>query len=63
MFSIGDQRLKEKLLREINLTLEKTVDICRAVEAAKTQIQAMGEQNKTVHAIKKKTKDAKPNKR
>ncbi|KAL1268589.1 hypothetical protein QQF64_033952 [Cirrhinus molitorella] len=33
-FSISDQRLKERLLRETNLTLEKTVDICRAAEAA-----------------------------
>lgn len=63
VFSISDQRLKERLLRETNLTLEKTVDICRAAEAAKTQIQAMGEQNKTVHAIKKKSNDAKQNKR
>jgi len=66
VFSIGDQRLKERLLREINLTLEKTVDICRAAEAAKTQIQAMGEQNKIVHAVshavRKKTTEAKPNK-
>lgn len=62
VFSISDQRLKERLLRETNLTLEKTVDICRAAEAAKTQIQAMGEQSKTVHAIKKKTKDVKQNK-
>lgn len=45
VFSISDQRLKERLLRETNLTLEKTVDICRAAEAAKTQIQAMGEQS------------------
>lgn len=60
MFNIYDQRLKERLLRELNLTLEKIVDMCRA---AKTQIQAKGEQNKTVHAIKKKTANTKHNNR
>lgn len=63
VFSTTDQRLKERLLREVNLTLEKTVDICRAAEAAKTQIQAMAEQTKTVHVIKKRTKDPKQSQR
>lgn len=37
--------------------------ICRAAEAEKAQIQAMVEQNITVQAIEKKTRDIKPNKR
>lgn len=63
VFRINDQRLEERLLREVNQTLEKTMYICRAAEAEKAQIQAMVEQNITVQAIEKKTRDIKPNKR
>ncbi|KAK7879228.1 hypothetical protein WMY93_033987 [Mugilogobius chulae] len=63
VFSLNDQRLKERLLREPNLTLERVMDICRAAETAKAQIQAMnsntGLQEKTVHAVNKtKYKDS-----
>ena len=42
VFSLPDARMKERLLRETDLTLDKAVDICRAAEAAKSQSQAMG---------------------
>ena len=42
VFSLPDTRMKEILLRETDLTLDKAVDICRAAEAAKSQLQAMG---------------------
>ena len=42
VFSLSDQRLKERLLREPNLTLERAINTCRAAETAKAQIQAMG---------------------
>lgn len=41
VFSINDPRLKERLLRENGLTLQRAIDICRSTELAKTQIQAM----------------------
>uniref|UniRef100_A0A1A8IVJ0 Peptidase A2 domain-containing protein n=1 Tax=Nothobranchius kuhntae TaxID=321403 RepID=A0A1A8IVJ0_NOTKU len=41
VFSINDSRLKERLLHDKDLTLNKAIEICRSAEAAKTQIQAM----------------------
>lgn len=41
VFSINDTRLKERLLRETGLTLQRAVDMCRSTELGKTQIQAM----------------------
>ena len=41
VFSMNDQRLKERLLREPNLTLERAIDTCRAAETAKVQMLAM----------------------
>lgn len=40
-----DQRLKDRLLREVNLKLEKAIDTSRATETAKAQVQAMGATN------------------
>lgn len=56
VFSMHDQRLKERLLREPNLTLGKAIDACQAAETAKAQIQAMtaATHEKTVHALQKK---------
>lgn len=55
VFNLNDQRLKERLLRESNLTLEKAVDLCRAEETAKAQIQAMTTtgQERAIHAVNK----------
>lgn len=41
VFSINDSRLKERLLRENDLTLRRAIEICKSTELAKTQIQAM----------------------
>ncbi len=41
VFSINDTRLKERLLRDTDLTLRKAIEICRSSELAKTQIQVM----------------------
>nr|XP_054591203.1 uncharacterized protein K02A2.6-like [Nothobranchius furzeri] len=41
VFSINDSRLRERLLRDKDLTLNKAIEICSSAEAAKTQIQAM----------------------
>lgn len=58
VFSITDQRLKEWQLREPNLALDKTIDICRAAEIAHFQMQAMDDdklqQNGAIAAIQQK---------
>ncbi|GAA6102337.1 transcription factor E3 isoform X1 [Tachysurus ichikawai] len=41
VFSITNPSLKERLLRENDLSLHRAIEICRATELAKTQIQAM----------------------
>ena len=41
VFGIRDERVKERLLREPNLSLEKVLDLCRAAEATKQQVQTM----------------------
>ena len=41
VFGIQNQGVKERLLREADLTLEKALDICRTSETTKQQISAM----------------------
>lgn len=41
VFNITNTSLKERLLRENDLSLHRACEICRATELAKTQIQAM----------------------
>ena len=57
---ISDSRLKNRLLREENLTLQKCVDICKAAELAEIQISTMkSEENKKIEEISAKNKDYK----
>ena len=42
VFSIPDLQVKERLLREEKLTLEKAISIARASEASKEHIKVMG---------------------
>ena len=44
VFGIRDERVKERLLRESGLTLTKALDLCRAAEATKEQVQAMNKE-------------------
>ena len=56
LFGVADTRVKERLLRESDLTLTKALDICHAAEASKVQLKTMsGEAKKghDVHAIGK----------
>lgn len=59
VFSINDTRLKERLLRDNDLTLRKAMEICRSAEVAKSQIQAMQStpvaQDTSVDALRKAT--------
>ena len=63
VFRVADTRVKERLLRESDLTLTKALDICHAAEASKVQLKTMsGEAKKghDVHAIgkgKRKSRD------
>ena len=47
VFSIPDLQVKERLLREEKLTLEKAISIARASEASKEHIKVMGQRSKT----------------
>lgn len=55
VLSLNDQRLKDRLLRESDLTLERTVDICRAAKTARAQIHAMTRpiQDRVIHDVSK----------
>ena len=41
-FGVHDTRIKERLLREADLTLARALDICRAAETSKHQMDTMG---------------------
>ena len=57
VFSIRDLQVKERLLREEKLTLERAISMARSSEASKEQIKAMGPkeqniENPTVNEIR-----------
>lgn len=59
-----DKTIKERLLREEDLSLEKAVNICRAVEAGRLQvetIQAKEEKKQQVDVVKKRSYNKKQN--
>lgn len=64
VFSITNPSLKERLLRENDLSLHRAIEICRATELAKTQIKAMQNaaavQDSQVNAIDRVTQQRKP---
>ena len=41
VFSVNDERVKERLLRESDLSLSKALDVCRAAETTRAQLKAM----------------------
>ena len=43
VFGIRDSRVKERMLRESDVALEKALDICRAAESTKTQMKEMAQ--------------------
>ena len=45
VFGVQDSRVKERMLRETELTLEKAVEICRAAESTKSQMKEMCQQS------------------
>ena len=56
IFGIHDTKVRERLLRETNLTLMKTDEICRAAESMTEQMRIVGQTNDattSVHAVRK----------
>ena len=54
IFGIHDTKVRERLLRETNLTLIKTDEICRAAESMTEQMRIVGQSNNattSVHAV------------
>ena len=59
IFGIADNKVRERLLREPELNLAKTLDICRASEMSQVQIKAMKEFNPpNVHLLKENKKSS-----
>jgi len=50
VFGINNDKVRERLLREANLTLDKTDEICRAAESMVHQMKVVGE-GTTVNAV------------
>ena len=52
VFGVHDTRINERLLREADLTLARALDICRAAETRKHQMDTMGAaENTQIHAM------------
>ena len=51
VFSIQDPQVKEWLLREEKLTLEKEISMARASKASKEQIKAMGPKEQNIENL------------
>ena len=47
VFSVNDERVKERLLRESDLSLSKALDVCRAAETTRAQLKAMTSEGKS----------------
>ena len=57
---VSSEKIKERLLRERDLTLDKAIDLCRAEEKSKTQLKCISEEVSAdlllVHAINPRPK-------
>ena len=57
IFGIADNKVRERLLRQPELDLSKTLDICRASEMSQAQIKTMSEFNSSnVHLLQQNKK-------
>lgn len=60
MFGITDNKVRDRLLREKNLTLERTLEICRANEVSSAQQKEVSKiQDSNIHVIGKGKKQLK----
>ena len=61
VFGIRDSKVRERLLRETKLTLEKTYEICRASESMLAQMKIVGNgEGQTVNAVNRGNKTKSP---
>ena len=61
VFGIRDSKVRERLLRETKLTLEKTDEICRASESMLAQMKIVGNsEGQTVNAVNRGNKTKSP---
>lgn len=59
---IDNNKLREKLLTEHNLTLTKCIDICRSAESTKTQLKEINSETIQVNSVKGYDNKKKPDK-
>ena len=62
VFSVHDERVKERLLRESDLSLSKALDVCRAAETTRAQLKAMTSEGKSeakVNIVKQRSQFSK----
>ena len=52
IFGICDNKVRERLLRETGLTIERTDEICRAAEMMTSQMKTMSDSDTAVHSMK-----------
>ena len=55
---ICSDQVRERLLRDPELTLQKAIDTCRAAEVTKAQMKNLTEEEKTVHVVRQKQQSA-----
>ena len=51
VFSMKEKSLQERLLREVDLTLKRTVDLCRSAEITKQEVQSMKNAEASVNQV------------
>ena len=61
VFGVRDNRTKERMLREADLTLKKALELCRAAEATKSQMREMTQKGAEKNAHEMKTYTNGPN--
>ena len=57
VFSMKEKGLQERLLREVDLTLKRTVDLCRSVEITKREVQSMKSAEASVNEVRTRVKN------
>ena len=51
VFRLLDARIKERLLRDADLTVARALDVCRAAETSTHQIDTMGDVHIQIHFV------------
>ena len=57
VFSMKEKGLHERLLREVDLTLKRTVDLCRSAEITKREVQSMKSAEASVNEVRTRVKN------